>query len=89
MSLHIASSLTQSPNNTSKSPTASMSDSVASPSVPSVLSSTSVEKILMVTADSDRYAKVDISAARTAAQIRELILSKVGPHLCEKECQDN
>ena len=66
-----------------------MSDSVASPSVPSVSSSASVEKILMVTADSDRYAKVDISAARTAAQIRELILNKVSQHLCEMECKDN
>jgi len=43
----------------------------------------------MVTADSDRYAKVDISAARTAAQIRELILNKVSQHLCEMECKDN
>lgn len=31
----------------------------------------------MVTADSDRYVKVDISVAKTALHIRELILKKV------------
>ena len=32
----------------------------------------------MVTADSDRYVKVDITVAKTALHIRELILNKVG-----------
>jgi len=31
----------------------------------------------MVTADSDRYVKVDISIAKTAIHIRELVLNKV------------
>ncbi|KAF8168199.1 hypothetical protein B0H34DRAFT_792833 [Crassisporium funariophilum] len=58
------------------SPTVATPDSYTSPS--SVASTSAVpEKVIFATADSERYVTVDISGAKTAAQIRELILSKL------------
>ncbi|KAJ3487137.1 hypothetical protein NLJ89_g11743 [Agrocybe chaxingu] len=52
------------------SPTAATPDSYTSPSSAS-------STIIFVTADSERYVTVSISGAKTAAQIRELILTKL------------
>lgn len=55
---------------TPKSPTTAAPDSYTSTTTPS-------EKLIFVTSDSERYVTVDVSGARTAIQIRELILTKV------------
>lgn len=51
------------------------------PSTPAINGSSSnppsLEKIVFVTSDAERYVTVDISGAKTAPQIRELILTKV------------
>ena len=43
----------------------------------SYTSTTALESFIFVTSDSERYVAVDVSGARTAIQIRELILTKV------------
>ncbi|KAF9568481.1 Pkinase-domain-containing protein [Agrocybe pediades] len=58
------------------SPTAAPPDPVTTPSNPS--SSTPPEKVIFVTSDAERYVTVDISSAKSALQIRELIFTKLG-----------
>jgi len=58
-----------------QSPTAAIPDST----VASSTSSSSPEKVIFVTSDRERYVTVDISSAKNALQIRELILTKVCP----------
>ncbi|KAH9487024.1 MAP kinase kinase kinase mkh1 [Psilocybe cubensis] len=58
------------------SPTVTTPESFTSSS--SMASSSVSERVIFVTSDSERYVTVDISSARSASQIRELILNKLG-----------
>ncbi|KAF9535368.1 hypothetical protein CPB83DRAFT_5940 [Crepidotus variabilis] len=70
----------EAPRHIRTSPTAPPQDVASPSSLPSSTSTTSSlspEKSILVTSDSERYVTVTIGTAKSAAQIRELILTKL------------